>query len=58
MANKRKRLPINNKVMPSEWVLQKVMEIKKNCVGILYAGFEDQYMALFIAIEIGHFHPG
>lgn len=41
--------------MSLEWALQKVNEIM-DCLGISCKGFEDQFMALLIAIERGHAH--
>lgn len=37
----------------SDWVLHKVKEIQ-HCVGFECGGFEEQFMALQIAIEVGH----
>lgn len=37
----------------SDWVLRKVKEIQY-CVGMECIGYEEQFMALFIAIEADH----
>ncbi|KAG6652775.1 hypothetical protein CIPAW_05G029900 [Carya illinoinensis] len=38
----------------SDWVIQKVKDIQE-CVEISYVGFEKQFRALFIAINVGQF---
>jgi hypothetical protein len=39
----------------SDWVLQRVMEIYR-VVGLSCEGYEEQFMALLTAIELGHCH--
>lgn len=44
----------STRINSSNWVLEKVKEIR-HLVGISCEGFEGEFMALFTAIEAGHY---